>query len=101
MGFGTVTADGGETWTNVYKLSMTHGGNQVYRAGNGTLYSGGYQYPARSTDNGSSWEQIKKGLVYSWYMGICGDGEKLPLTPRSASAIRPRSAPGSPARRRS
>lgn len=71
------TTDGGKTWENVYKHSMTHGGNQLYRAKDGTLYSGGYQYPARSTDNGSSWEQIKKGLPYSWYMGICGDGENI------------------------
>ena len=56
---------------------MTHGGNQLYRAKDGTLYSGGYQYPARSTDNGSSWEQIKEDLTYSWYMGICGDGENI------------------------
>ena len=71
------TTDGGKSWTNVYKHSMTHGGNQLYRANDGTLYSGGYQYPTRSTDNGSSWEQIKEGLTYSWYMGICGDGENI------------------------
>lgn len=71
------TTDGGKTWTNVYKHPMTHGGNQLYRAKDGTLYSGGYQYPARSTDNGSSWEQIKTGLTYSWYMGVVGDGERI------------------------
>ncbi len=71
------TADGGRTWANVYKNSMTHGGNQLYRAKDGTLYSGGYQYPARSTDNGATWEQVKTGLTYSWYMGITGDGKNL------------------------
>lgn len=71
------TTDGGKSWSNVYKHSMTHGGNQLYRAQNGALYSGGYQYPARSLDNGSTWEQIKQGLVYSWYMGICGNGENI------------------------
>ena len=71
------TTDGGKSWANVYKHSMTHGGNQLYRAADGALYSGGYQYPARSTDNGSSWEQIKTGLPYSWYMGIIGDGERI------------------------
>jgi hypothetical protein len=71
------TTDGGKSWSLVYKSQMTHGGNQLYRAGDGTLYSGGYQYPARSTDNGSTWEPLKKGLVYSWYMGICGDGKHL------------------------
>ena len=43
----------------------------------GTLYAGGYQYPVRSTDNGASWQQIKTGLTYSWYIGICGDGINL------------------------
>jgi len=71
------TIDSGATWSNVHPYSMTHGGNQLYRAKDGTLYSGGYQYPARSTDNGSSWTQIKQGLPYSWYMGICGDGENI------------------------
>ncbi len=56
---------------------MTHGGNQLYRTRNGTLYAGAYQYPVRSTDNGASWQPLKKGLVYSWYMGICGDGKYL------------------------
>jgi hypothetical protein len=32
------------------------------------------QYPVRSTDNGTSQQQIKTGLAYSWYMEICGDG---------------------------
>jgi photosystem II stability/assembly factor-like uncharacterized protein len=71
------TTDGGKTWSIVFRSQMTHGGNQLYRAADGTLYSGGYQYPARSADNGASWQQIKNGLIYSWYMGICGDGENL------------------------
>jgi len=71
------TTDAGASWSQVYKFQMTHGGNQLYRAKTGVLYSGGYQYPARSADNGASWQQIKQGLVYSWYMGICGDGTNL------------------------
>jgi photosystem II stability/assembly factor-like uncharacterized protein len=71
------TTDGGQTWTNVFKSSMTHGGNQLYRASDGALYSGGYQYPSRSTDNGVTWEQVKAGLTYSWYMGIIGDGKNI------------------------
>ena len=71
------TTDGGATWTQVYSRQMTHGGNQLYRTKTGVLYSGGYQYPIRSTDNGATWQQIKTGLVYSWYMGICGDGTDL------------------------
>jgi len=71
------TTDAGATWTQAYKLQMTHGGNQLYRTKAGVLYAGGYQYPVRSTDNGASWQQITKGLVYSWYIGICGDGNTL------------------------
>ncbi len=71
------TTDAGATWSQVYKLQMTHGGNQLYRTKKGVLYAGAYQYPVRSTDNGASWQPLKKGLVYSWYMGICGDGNLL------------------------
>ena len=71
------TADAGATWKQVYDKQMTHGGNQLYRTREGVLYSGGYQFPVRSTDNGETWRQIKAGLVYSWYMGICGDGTTL------------------------
>ena len=71
------TTDAGATWKQVYKLQMTHGGNQIYRAKTGVLYAGAYQYPVRSTDNGESWQPIKNGLPYSWYIGICGDGENL------------------------
>lgn len=71
------TTDAGRTWTQVYKLQMTHGGDQLYRTKTGALYAGAYQYPVRSMDNGASWEPLTKGLVYSWYMGICGDGKNL------------------------
>ena len=71
------TTDAGASWSRVYDLQMTHGGNQLYRTKAGTLYAGGYQYPVRSTDNGASWQPLTRGLVYSWYIGICGDGENL------------------------
>ena len=71
------TTDGGATWSQVYKLQMTHGGDQLYRTGDGTLYAGAYQYPVRSTDNGLTWTHLTKGLVYSWYMGVCGDGTNI------------------------
>ena len=75
------TTDGGATWAQVHDKQMTHGGNQIYCARNGVLYSGGYQYPARSTDNGASWTQIKTGLDYSWYMGVAGDGTNIYIGP--------------------
>jgi hypothetical protein len=71
------TTDAGGTWTQVYDKQMTHGGNQIYCSKTGVLYSGGYQYPARSTDTGASWQQATTGLDYSWYIGICGDGNFL------------------------
>ena len=71
------TADGGATWSLVYDKSMTHGGNQIYCSGSGVLYSGGYQYPVRSADGGKTWTQVTKGLDYSWYIGIIGDGKTL------------------------
>jgi hypothetical protein len=71
------TNDGGANWTQVYDNPMTHGGNQIYCSKTGALYSGGYQYPSRSTDNGMSWTQVKTGLDYSWYMGVSGDGTNL------------------------
>jgi len=71
------TTDAGANWTQVYDKQMTHGGNQIYCSKTGMLYSGGYQYLARSTDTGASWQQVTKGLDYSWYIGICGDGNLL------------------------
>ncbi len=71
------TTDAGATWTQVYDKQMTHGGNQIYCAHNGALYSGGYQYPVRSTDGGKTWAQVTQGLNYSWYIGIIGDGKTL------------------------
>ena len=71
------TTDAGSSWTQVYNFQMTHGGNQIYCSSAGALYSGGYQYIARSTDNGASWQQVTNGLDYSWYIGVCGDGNYL------------------------
>ena len=66
---------GADTLTS--SLQMTHGGDQLYRAKNGALYAGAYQYPVRSVDNGATWQALKNGLVYSWYMGVCGDGTNI------------------------
>jgi photosystem II stability/assembly factor-like uncharacterized protein len=71
------TTDAGATWKQVYNSPMTHGGNQIYCSKTGDLYSGGMCYLARSTDNGSSWQQQNNGLDYSWYIGVCGDGNLL------------------------
>ena len=71
------TTDAGASWSQVYDNPMTHGGNQIYCSRTGVLYSGGYQYPTRSTDGGKTWAQVKTGLDYSWYIGITGDGKTL------------------------
>lgn len=73
------TSDGGAHWSLVYDKQMTHGGNQIYCSKTGVLYSGGYQYPVRSTDNGLTWKQVTAGLDYSWYMGVAGDGNNIYL----------------------
>jgi hypothetical protein len=71
------TTNSGGAWTQVYDKQMTHGGNQIYCSSAGVLYSGGYQYPVRSADGGKTWAQVTKGLDYSWYIGIIGDGKTL------------------------
>ena len=72
------TTDGGKSWDQRLQVSDDARRQPALpRQGWHALYSGGYQYPARSTDNGSNWEPIKNGLVYSWYMGICGDGQNI------------------------
>lgn len=73
------TTDGGASWSLAHTNPMTHGGNQIYCSKAGHLYSGGYQYPSRSTDNGKTWTQVKTGLDYQWYMGVAGDGNNIYL----------------------
>jgi photosystem II stability/assembly factor-like uncharacterized protein len=72
------TTDAGKTWSAVSNGQMTHGGNQIFRAADGTLYSGGYQFPSRSTDNGATWTSLSQsGLRYGWYMGFAGGDGKI------------------------
>lgn len=75
------TSDSGNTWMRVtpgFPENMTHGGNQLYYAKNGWLYSGSTIYPMRSSDNGITWTQLSaNGLPYSYYFAIMGDGKNL------------------------
>jgi hypothetical protein len=75
------TTDGGENWSLVSDLSGTHGGSELYRASNGTLYLGGYQYPYRSTDDGATWTAVNTGLAYAYYLSVGGDGKNLYTAP--------------------
>lgn len=70
------TADSGATWTKVTTVNQSHGGNAIYYAPNGSLFSGGVQYPLRSTNNGVSWTQLSTAS-YGYYMAVGGDGTNL------------------------
>ena len=70
------TADAGATWTKVSAFNITHGGHQLYYASTGYVYGGFAQYPARSNDNGVTWEQLTN-FPYSYYYSVYGDGTNL------------------------
>jgi len=82
------TTDAGGTWTRITPelgsdgkpawpdFSITHGGQQLYYASDGTAYTGLFVYPARSTDNGLTWTMINT-LDYASYYSIIGDGKNL------------------------
>jgi hypothetical protein len=77
------TTDSGANFTRVTpagsafpNFSITHGGNQIYYASNGYIYTGLFVYPARSMDNGLTWEFIP-GFAYASYYSVVGDGTHL------------------------
>ena len=94
------TTDAGASWSQVYKLQMTHGGNQLYRTKTGTLYAGAYQYPVRSTDNGASWQPLKRGSSIAGTRGSAATANSC--TPaartRASRSSRRRKTTGSPGR---
>jgi hypothetical protein len=73
------TADGGKTWKQVTKVSMSHGGAQVYRAKNGDLFLGAELTPLTSKDNGETWTEIndKNGVPSGYYFSLFGDGTRM------------------------
>lgn len=70
------TADSGATWTKVGNRVQSHGGNSIYYAPNGALFSGGDQYPQRSMDNGLTWTNLTTAS-YGYYMAVGGYGAGL------------------------
>jgi hypothetical protein len=69
------TTNAGGSWTQVSTDDCTHGGNQIFYAPNGKLYSGGRTLPLISTDNGSSFARITNGLpVWSYYAVFGANG---------------------------
>jgi hypothetical protein len=83
------TTDSGGTWTRVTpatdatgmaawpNFSITHGGQQIYYASSGVLYTGAFVYPIRSTDNGVTWTTITSNMTYASYYSVVGDGNTL------------------------
>jgi hypothetical protein len=71
------TDDGGSTWNKVSDIGGIHGFTTIYYAKNGALYSGAGGYPARSTDNGVTWQATSQGLPYAVYYGLTGDGTNV------------------------
>jgi hypothetical protein len=77
------TTDSGASFTRVTpntgafpNFSITHAGNQLYYTSNGYLYTGLFVYPARSKDNGLTWEFLP-GFTYASYYSVVGDGKNL------------------------
>src|SRR6478736_693588 len=73
------TTDDGANWKQVAKdISVPHGGNEIYYASNGWIYAGAAGWPARSHDNGDTWEHLKdNGIPSGTYYSVHGDGTTL------------------------
>ncbi len=82
------TTNRGNVWTKVSDFSSPHAPPQIYYSKDGTIYSGGYQYPCRSNDNGITWQQVSAGIPYAYYSGIVGDGNFI-YTMKSYAANSP------------
>ena len=70
------TSDAGKTWKQVATQQMPHEGSHVFYASDGTLYSGGFGHPMRSTDNGDTFTVLDQTPNGS-YCGVLGDGTTL------------------------
>ena len=71
------TKDSGANWTQVSTHEGIHGLTTLFRASTGTLYSGGANYPMRSTDEGVTWTPLMNGLPNAYYYAVAGDGTTL------------------------
>ncbi len=72
------TQDAGKTWEQVMANNIVHGGNDIYYAKTGTVYSGSVTNLQRSEDNGITWEALEPRHGYST---IHGDGKYLYAAP--------------------
>ena len=70
------SGDAGASWEQVTTADMVHGGNQLYRTEDGTIYSGAVTTMLRSTDEGRTWSEIGPKTAEGYYV-VIGDGEFL------------------------
>jgi hypothetical protein len=75
------TSDAGDNWSKVSDADGVHGSTEIYYAKDGTLYSGAFGFPMRSTDNGLTWTETSDGLNSGVYYGVTGDGEHMYVMP--------------------
>jgi hypothetical protein len=71
------TSDAGMTWKQVDTATGQHGGEDVFRDSDGTLYTGGITSPVRSKDNGVTWETLTNGTPSANYYAVISDGTLL------------------------
>ncbi|HYJ08492.1 MAG TPA: hypothetical protein VEX18_05770 [Polyangiaceae bacterium] len=72
------TKDGGETWTQVSKSSMTHGGAQLYYTKQGTIYLSSDDGVLKSADNGDTFTLITVPISGAAHLlSVFGDGTNL------------------------
>ncbi len=78
------TTNAGGSWLQVSTNAGVHGGVNMYRSKTGALYTGGFAYPQRSTDNGVTWTSANNGMPFAYYQAVHGDGNLLYATPACA-----------------
>jgi hypothetical protein len=71
------TTNSGSSWTQVATFNMPHGMGQLYRAPNGTLYTGAVGALYRSTNNGVTWVNTGAQSSGDGYGGFVGDDTKI------------------------
>jgi hypothetical protein len=83
------TSNAGTSWTKVtgpvaVDVVSTHGGGQLYRGANGTVYVTGNNSCIKSTDNGITWTKIGPT---GGFLAIAGNGEDIYSTTDQSKVI--------------
>lgn len=72
------SADAGQTWRQVSTFNIEDGGNQLYTASDGTIYSGGQYALLVSADQGLTWRRVQPiPLDKDGYYAVAGAGGYL------------------------